>query len=88
MGVRFGEDEGLLLAKNQINNPAATDMNSFLAAVVKDIGVVAARFLQGVRQNGQSVEGLVVVDRLGHFRDRPIAPVKPCRVERHGAEGE
>src|SRR4051812_4510580 len=54
-----------------------------LAAMAEDVGVDAARFLQGVGKDGQAVECPVVVDGLsqGNYLVREPAGVESNRVE-------
>jgi hypothetical protein len=39
--------------QDQVHDPAASYMLPRLAAMLEDVGVVAARFLKGVKQNAQ-----------------------------------
>jgi len=50
--MSFRRDEGLLLPQEKVYNPAPSHMLPWLAAVVEDVGVDAACFLQGVGQDG------------------------------------
>jgi hypothetical protein len=54
----------LRITQKQVQRPATPDMDSRLATVVQDVIVVAASFLKGVSEDGQAVEGSVVVDGL------------------------
>src|SRR5262245_1370258 len=49
-------------------------------AVGQDVGVGAACFLQGISQDGHSVEGTFVVDGFGQLDYRAIVPGQPRRV--------
>ena len=51
----------LLLAQHQIHDPATTNMLPCLAAVTKDVGVLAPRFFQGV---GKGCDHMGVVRSL------------------------
>src|SRR4051794_13148993 len=71
-------------AGQQVEQPATANVWPWPSAVVQDAGVVAARVLQGVGQDGQVVEATVLVDGIGEGRDggRP-----PGGIEGDGAEG-
>ena len=43
--------------------------------MVEDVGVGAAGFFEGVGQDGQAVEGPIIVDALGQLDDRALVPV-------------
>src|SRR5262249_21263206 len=60
---------GLFLPQHQIDHPAPANMLARLSAVVQDVGIVAAGIFEGVGEDGQAVEGSVVVDRLGQGDD-------------------
>src|SRR5262245_48876667 len=55
--VRGGvSGRALRLSQKEIEDPAAADVGAGAAQVAKDVGVVAAGFLQGVGQHGESVD--------------------------------
>ena len=58
-------------------------MRPAAAQVAQDVGVGAAGLLQGVGQDGQAVEGPLLVDRRGEFGDRAALSRQPG-----GARGE
>jgi len=72
VGFPFREDDGLLLAQEQIDYPTTSDMLPRLAAVGENVGVGAARFFKGVAQDGKNVKSSFLVDGLGHSQDGPI----------------
>ena len=53
------------LAKQEIQQPAAADVMSDLAAVFEELSVVAPRLFQGVGQDGETVEGSLHVNDVG-----------------------
>ena len=55
-----------------------------LPAMVQDVGVIAASVFEGIGEDGQAVEGAVVVDGLSQGGD---VRRSPGGVERDGAEG-
>jgi hypothetical protein len=59
----------LLLAQDQVHCPTASDVWPWLAAVGKDVCVMAPGFFEGVGKDGQAVEGCVAVDALGEGHD-------------------
>jgi len=75
-----------LLPRNEVHDPTATDVRSWLPAVPKDVGVDAASFLQSVGQFWHSVEHTVVVDSLGQAGDGAAAPLQPSRVNVYRAK--
>src|SRR5581483_3298217 len=54
----------LFFSEQQIHHPAAAHMNTGFAAVVKDVGVIAAGVFQRVRQNWQALKGTFIVHGL------------------------
>jgi hypothetical protein len=66
---------GKLLAENQIDDPAASDMGAGLAAMIQNVSVVAAGIFKGVAKDGQAVESTVTVDSLGKADDICCLPV-------------
>jgi hypothetical protein len=78
------EDESLLLPQNQIHDPTAGKMLSWLAAVGQNVGVGAARLFRGIGQYGHYLESPLVVDAAGEGQHawRP-----PNGVEGDGMEG-
>ena len=80
---RIDAPRDLLFAQYQIDDPAAADVFSRPAAVVQDVGVVAAGVFEGVGEDRQAVEGAVVVDGLGKGGD---VRCSPGGMERDGAE--
>ncbi len=79
--MSFRRDAGLLLAQDQVHDPAPLHMLPRLAAMVQNVGVSAARFFQTVGQDGQAIEGPVLVDRLGQFKDAAAAPGHPKGID-------
>src|ERR1022692_393097 len=73
-----------LFTQHEIKHPTSTHMRPRPSAVAQDFLVIATGFVQGVSQDGHSVESTVVVDRLGQLDD---GGRKPYGVERYGAEG-
>jgi hypothetical protein len=53
---RLGHDTSLL-AQQEVDHPAATDVRPLGAAVGEKVGVVATGFLQGICKDGEAVEG-------------------------------
>jgi hypothetical protein len=60
----LNQPRGLCFAEQQIHDPAAADMLARLPAVVQDVGIIAAGVFEGVGEDGQAVEGAVIVDAL------------------------
>ena|ERR1017187_8686818 len=81
IGQRF-----LLLAQDQVHDPATSDVRPFASAVVQDFGVGATRFLKGVGKDVHVLKLPLVVNGLGDFRDRAIAPSEPSDVDDDGAK--
>jgi hypothetical protein len=52
----------LHIAQDQVQRPATPNMDSGLAAVAQDVGVVASGVFDGVGKNGQSVKSSLIVD--------------------------
>ena len=52
----------LLLAQDAIHDPAPACMFPRLSAVSENVGIVAARFFQGIGQDRETVEGAFFVD--------------------------
>jgi hypothetical protein len=48
-----------------VDQPAAAHMRPWNSTMVKDVGVVAACFFQGVGQHWQMIEGPFLANRLG-----------------------
>ena len=65
--------------QQQIDDPTTAHVLAGLAAVIQNVGVGAAGFFEGVGQNGQAVEGAIVVDRLGQLKI-----VQTCQVSHIG----
>jgi hypothetical protein len=72
--LRRGHAAILRFPQQQIDNPAATDVRTRRMAMLKDIGVGAAGFLQRISQDLQQIEAAVVIDGLGELRDSAVAP--------------
>src|ERR1700677_3967368 len=74
---------GSLLSQHEVHRPATPDMRPRRSAVGQHVAVVTTDFFQGVRKDGQAVEGSVVVDglRRGDHLGR-----EPGVVEDDGAE--
>jgi hypothetical protein len=64
-GCHGSENEGLPVAQDEINDPTASDMLVFLAAVSDNVVVSAARFLQDVGQLRYPVKTPLIVIGLG-----------------------
>ena len=58
-------------------------MDTRLAAVVQDVGIVAAGVFEGVGEDGQTVEGAFIVDRL---REGRHGGGEPGGIDGHGTE--
>src|SRR6266508_248415 len=81
----LGMVASLLLLQNQIDHPAAADVDLLgVAAVGKDVLVRAAGVLKGVGEDRHAVEGALLVDAASQ---REHVGGQPCGVERDGAEG-
>jgi hypothetical protein len=73
----------LLLGEDEVDNPAATDVNARFAAVGEDVGVVAASFFEGIRQDRHGGE----VPLLVHPRRDPDGVFgAPPRIEGDAVE--
>src|SRR6266496_3925822 len=55
--------------------------------MTENLRVGAASFLQSIGQDGELVEGSVIVDALRQFRNRAALPGEPGGVDGDGAEG-
>src|SRR5262249_19647385 len=87
-GQPLGFGHALLLAEQQVDDPATAHVLAWPAAVSEDVGVVTAGVLQGVSEDGQAVEGALVVDELGEVANRAVIPGEPGEVEGHGAKSQ
>src|SRR5437660_647303 len=66
----------LRLAHEQIERPATPDVTSFPSAVPDDFSAVAARVFEGISQDRQPIEALLVVDGSGQSRDVRRQPAR------------
>src|SRR5262249_18959317 len=73
-------------AQQKIDDPAPADMLAWMATVPEDVGVVAARFFQGVGQDGHVAEVAAVVHPWGHGHGEAAVPGQDGGVEGYGAE--
>src|SRR5262249_4133438 len=80
-----------VFAQQQVQHPATTNMHSRLAAVVQDVGVVAACIFKAVGKDGEAGrvkrprrQDAVVVSGCSQSKDRGGLP---CGVDGDGAEG-
>ncbi|MHB1426128.1 MAG: hypothetical protein ACYC3I_23440 [Gemmataceae bacterium] len=55
----------LLLPQDQVHDPAAPHMHSWLAAVGQHVGVMATGFFEDIGQDRHPVKGTILVDALG-----------------------
>src|SRR5262245_14366845 len=76
------------LVRQEVNDPAATDVRPRLATMFKNIPVETARFLQGIGHNGHGVEPLAVVDPTGQFQHSAVVPNQPGPSQGDAAERE
>src|ERR1019366_3722730 len=78
----------LLLAQNQVHDPAAPDVWPRPSAMAQDFLVVASGLLQGVGQLRHPVEGSLIVVRAGQFNDggRQPSGIDGDRSERVGED--
>src|SRR5262249_33529804 len=63
-----------LLAQHQIHHPAAANVLARLSAMVQDFGVIATSLLESGGENGQAVEGTLIVDGLCEGGDVCCSP--------------
>src|SRR5262249_8102343 len=75
---------GYAFAQDQIDDPAAADVLGPLAAVLEDVGTVAAGVFEGVGEDRHPLEAAVVVDGLSESDSVGGAP---GRIESDGTEG-
>src|SRR5262245_835511 len=75
------------LFQNQIDDPATADVRAGAAAVVENLRVGAAGFLQSVGKDRHDVVAAVVVDGLGQLGDGAVVPGEPSGIDGRGAEG-
>jgi hypothetical protein len=61
----------LIATQNGINRPASQDMRSWPAKMGQDFFVLAARVLEGVGKDGETVEDPFLVDAQGQFQLTP-----------------
>ena len=71
----------------QVQDPAASHMQPWLPAVAEDAGVLAPGFVEGIGQNGHSVESTIVVDGLGDLDHGAVVPRQPRRINGNRTEG-
>jgi hypothetical protein len=71
------EVPALLLAEEQVHDPAPADVGAVTPAVVQDGLDRAAGFLEGIGEDGKAVEGTVFVDGAGELRDGSGVPGEP-----------
>jgi hypothetical protein len=72
--------------QKQVDHPTATCVPARLAAVSQNVFMMATRFHQGVRQDGQVLEAPFIVDGLGELRDGGVIPHQPTRVHDNKSE--
>jgi hypothetical protein len=77
---RFFRHERSLLSKHQIHNPAPTNMVTTLTAMRQDVRVVAPGVFEGVSDDGEAVEGSIVVDGLGQSDDDAGKPTNDSLI--------
>src|SRR4051812_9498915 len=65
-----GRGRRLFLAQDEVQRPAAPDVGAGRAQVGEDVGIGAAGVFKSVGEDGQSVEGVVVVDPPRQRNDR------------------
>src|SRR5262249_22305453 len=63
-----------VLPEDEVQHPAAADVFPRLAAMVEDVSVRAARFFEGVREDGEVREAALGIDRPGEVQDGPVLP--------------
>src|SRR5262249_31770930 len=85
--VTAGVGHDLPLAQQQVHDPAAPDVWAGATAMIEDVCVGTAGGFQGVGQDGQVVEGPVVVAGLGEPGDGAVPPGEPGSGDGGGAEG-
>ena len=67
-----------LFAQDGVNDPAAPNMDTGLAAVVQDVGVGASSVFQGIAEDRHPIKSAVVVDGLGEGYN---GGTEPCRMK-------
>src|SRR5262249_367180 len=87
---RRGEGKGVPSGspefEQQVEGPAAARVNASGAQVVEQVAVVEAGFLEHVGQDGEVVEGPVVVDGAGDAQGPRGVVAQPAEVEGDRAE--
>jgi hypothetical protein len=73
--------------QQKINHPASPYMFASRPTVAEDVLILAAGFFEGIGENRQTVESTVVVDGLGHSRDRTVVPGQPGGIDGSRSEG-
>jgi hypothetical protein len=76
-----------LLTQEEVHHPATPDVRPRLATMGEEVGLRAVRFFEDVCQDGQAVEGPLLVDALGQLDHRAIVPRQPGWIEGHRPEG-
>src|SRR5215470_9564992 len=76
-----GTKHGSFATENEVHRPAAADVESGSAEVIKDGGVRATRLFEGIYQDSESLrlqfpgrQDALLVSRLGQRRDRRSQP--------------
>src|SRR5262249_55273859 len=69
-------------AHQGIDHPAAAGVLPAAAAVGEEVRAAAAGLFEGVGEDGQAIEGALLVDRSGQFRYGPALPLQPRPI--HG----
>src|SRR5438874_2544513 len=62
------------LAEDQVQRPAAAHVRAVAAAMLDEFLVVASGVEQGVGQDGEAVEGALLVDAFGDAAHRAVIP--------------
>jgi len=61
-------------AEEKVHHPATPDVWPWLPAVAEDVGIRAPGVFKGVGQDGQAVEGSLIVDGLGELWESAVVP--------------
>src|SRR5205823_743354 len=72
--------------QDQVERPAAADVVGGGAAVVEQLRLGAAGVFEGVGEDGQALEGRLVVQRAGQADDQAVVPGQPGGVDPDGPE--
>ena len=81
VGARQERSPAPLRHRSGLGHPARPVVPAGLATMAQDFRICASRFFQGVRQDAQPVEVVILVDGLGQPCNSATVPKQPGRVD-------